>query len=194
MNENSYPQTRLNQGSALLRSVFLLVLGLGFIPLGLNFLPGIGIFIGAALIGIALFPWLKFPHRREVNVLIGSVSDNNLQSRVLPVAILSASRERDGFDFDPRQVNPASAVFGPLRAHPVEDMTDSQVYRRNLVDLNGDGVPDLLLYFSGDTAGISDDDGKVCLRARAWDGQRVQGCNKVDRGYESGLNELVEYR
>ncbi|MFZ2445041.1 MAG: hypothetical protein WAW37_01665 [Syntrophobacteraceae bacterium] len=185
---------RLENGSTLIRSVVLVVLGLVCIPLGFSFFPVVGIAAGTALVGAGIYPWLRSVRQRKVNVLIGAVSDNNLDSMRLPVAILSASKERDGFDFDPRQVDPASAVFGPLKAEPSEDMTDPRIYERNLVDLNDDGVPDLIFYFDGDTAGIGARDKEACLWAKTRDGERIYGCNRVEYGLESGLNEMIAYK
>ena len=91
---------------------------------------------------------VKFLHRNRVNVFIGSVSDNYLEDRRLPVAILSATKERDGFDFDPGRVDPSSVRVGPGKSRPVDDMSDPEIYTRSLVDLNDDGIPDLVLYFS----------------------------------------------
>lgn len=186
--------SRREKGSALIRSVILLVVGLGFIPLGMSFLPVIGILIGAVLMMAAIYPWVPIARKQRVKVLISTVSDNYLESMRLCAAILSATGERDGFDFDPGQVDPASVRFGPLRAPPSEDMSDPEVYRRSLVDLNNDGVPDLLLYFHGDTAGITADDRNACLQAKMRNGERIFGCGRVEYDYEGGLNEMVEYK
>jgi hypothetical protein len=186
-------ERRVKSGSVLIRSIVLFVLGLACIPLGLSFLPVFGILVGAGLIVLALYPWLNFLHSKNVNVMVGAVTDNNLGPMLMPVAILSASKERDGFDFDPSEVDPKSARFGPSGARPVEDMSNPEVYQRNLVDVNGDGIPDLLLYFEADTAGVTPCDKEACLSAKTRNGEKISGCNRVDHGYESGLNERLEY-
>ncbi len=185
---------RREKDPAPIGSIVLFALGLGFISLSLSFLPVIGILIGGAFMAAALYPWLPFFRQRKVKIEISAVSDNHLESIRLPVAILSATSERDGFDFDPGQVDPTSARFGPLKAAPSEDMSDPMIYRRNLVDVNNDGVPDLILYFDGDTAGVGAGTKEVCLWAKMRGGERIIGCNEVNYGYESGLNEMVEYK
>lgn len=186
-------ESRLEIGSAVIRSAFYSALGLLFIGLGMSFLPIIGILVGAVLLGVAVYPWMGSLRQRQVKVLIGSVTSNNLEPRRIPVAILSATKQRDGFDFDPRRVDPSSAVFGPLKARPLDDVTDPAAYERSLVDINEDGVPDLLLYFSGDEAGVGAEAGKLCLSARTLDGERIVGCNAMEFGYESGLVGKLEY-
>ena len=55
-------------------------------------------------------------------------------------------------------------------------MTDPEIYTRSLRDINDDGIPDLILYFSGDSAGINEKAEEVCVRAKTRDGERVFGC------------------
>jgi hypothetical protein len=72
-------------------------------------------------------------------------------------------------------------------------MSNEEIYARSLKDLNDDGIPDLILYFSGDSAGINEKVEEVCVRARTRDGERVFGCNSIEFGYESGLMRQLEY-
>lgn len=185
---------RTERGATLIRSIFLFALGLLCIPLGMTFLPVIGILVGGVLMAFAVYPYLTFFKLNTVRIRVGVVTTNNLGSMRLPVAILSASRERDGFDFDPRRIDPTSVRFGPHKAAPDEDMSDPKVWKRNLVDLNQDGIPDLMLYFSGDTAGITASTREACIRARTIDGERVFGCGKPEYGYDSGFNAELEYK
>ena len=149
-------EKKKEQGKVLIRSVLLCAVGLLFIAFGLSFLPIVGIVVGAGFLWFGLYPWVKFLHRQKANVLIGSVSDNYLLERRIPVVILSATKERDGFDFDPAHVDPSSVRIGPGKTGPVDDMSDPLIYERSLRDINEDGIPDLILYFSGDSAGINE--------------------------------------
>ncbi len=185
--------TKEERGWVLVRSVLLCAVGLLFIAFGFSFLPIIGIAAGAGFLWFGLYPWIKVLHRNKVNVLIGSVSDNNLEDRRIPVVILSATKERDGFDFDPGMVDPVSVRVGPGKVGSIDDMSDEIIYARSLKDLNGDGIPDLILYFSGDAAGIDEKVEEVCVRAKTRDGERVFGCNSIEFGYESGLMQQLEY-
>lgn len=186
-------ERKVEKGSALIRSLILLVIGMAFIPLGLSFLPGIGIAIGALLMVWALYPWLNTFHLKKVNIITSVVTDNYLDSKKIAVAILSAAKERDGFDFDPRRIDPSSAHFGPLKARPVDDMSDPGVYIRSFVDVNEDGIPDMVLYFSGDDAGVTAYTREACFRAKTWDGERIYGCNMLEFEYPSKLIEKLEY-
>ena len=181
------------QGRAVIRSVVLCTIGLLFIALGLSFLPIIGIVVGTVFLWFGLFPWVKIIPRKNVKVLVGSVTDNYLEGRRIPVAILSATKERDGFDFDPGRVDPGSVTIRPGNIGPVDDMTDPEVYARSLKDLNDDGIPDLILYFSGDSAGIDGKVKEVCVRAKTRDGERIIGCGEIEAGYESVLMRKLEY-
>lgn len=180
-------------GEAVIESVAFCVLGLFFIDLGLSLLPVVGIFLGAAFLWFGLYPWMNFLHRRNVNVLVGSVSDNYLQGKRIVVAILSAVQERDGFDFDPAQVDPRSVRVGPQNIGPIDDVGHPQTYARSLKDINDDGVPDLIMYFSADSARIDEKVRKVCVRAKSRDGERVVGCSAIDSGQESVLMRKLEY-
>ncbi len=181
------------QSKDLVRSVLLSAIGLLFIVLGMSFLPVIGLVLGVGFLWFGLSPWIHIAYQHKVKVMIGSVSDNYLESRRIPVAILSATRERDGFDFDPREVDPSSVRIGPGKVGPIDDTSDPVVYERSLRDLNDDGVPDLILYFSADSAGLNEKVEEVCVRARTWEGGRVIGCNAIDFGYDTELMEKLEY-
>ena len=87
---------------------------------------------------------------------------------------MSATKERDGFDFDPGLVDPTSVRVGPGKTGPVDDMSDPMIYERSLRDINEDGIADLILYFSADSAGINEKVEEVwCSRK---DQGRGKGC------------------
>ena len=186
-------RTKKQLGEELIRSVLLCAAGLLFIDLGLSLLPIIGIFLGAGFLWFGLYPWMNFLHRQDVKVLVGSVSDNYLEDKRIVVAILSAARERDGFDFDPAQVDARSVRVGEGKVGPIDDMGDPRTYARSLVDINDDGVPDLILYFSADSAGIDEKVERVCVRAKMHDGGRAVGCSAIGPGSQSVLMRKLEY-
>ncbi len=181
------------QWRVLISTVLLWTMGVFFIECGLSFLPIFGIAAGAGVLWFGIYPRMKIFHRNDVNVLIGSVSDNYLEGRTIPVAILSATKERDGFDFDPGRVDSCSVRIRPGNVGPVDDMADPVIYARSVRDINDDGIPDLIVYFSGDSAGINGKVGKVCVRAKTRDGERVFGCGVLETGYESVLMRKLEY-
>lgn len=181
------------QGRVLIRSVLLCTTGLFFIALGLRFFPIIGVAVGAGFLWFGLNAWMKNLHRSNVKVLVGSVSDNCLEGRTIPVVFLSAAKERDGFDFDPGRVDPCSVRIGPGNVGPVDDMSDPAIYARSLRDINDDGIPDLIVYFSGDSAGINGKVEEVCVRAKTRDGERLLGCGELEAGYQSVLMRKLEY-
>jgi len=185
--------TKEERGTVLIRSILFCPIGLLFIALGMSFLPVIGIIVGAGFLWFGLSPWLRFLRRNTVKVLVGSVSDNYLEDRRIPVAILSASEQRDGYYFDPGVVDPLSVRIGSGNARPVGDMTDPEVYGRSLRDINDDGIPDLILYFSADSAGMNEKVEEICVRAKTRDGERVFGCSQIETGYESALMKKLEY-
>lgn len=182
---------RSERGWALVQSLFLFTLGLACIALGLSFVPVVGILAGAALMSVALYPWMGFFRPRRVSIIVGGVSDNYLGSRWFAVAILSARQDRDGFDFDPRWIDPGSVRFGPHKSRPMENMSDPAIYNRNLVDINGDGTPDLILYFSGDESGVTSREKEACVRARTRGGGRIIGCGEVSAEFDMGSAEPV---
>ena len=46
--------------------------------------------------------------------------------------------------------------IGPGNVRPIDDMIDREIYARSLRDINDDGIPELILYFSGDSDGINE--------------------------------------
>jgi hypothetical protein len=45
--------------------------------------------------------------------------------------------------------------MGPGNVRPGDDMVDREIYACSLRDINDDGIPELILYFSGDSDGIN---------------------------------------
>jgi uncharacterized protein (TIGR02145 family) len=89
----------------------------------------------------------------------------NLKSRgVLPVAILSSE------GFDATDVDPETVVFGPGAAASS---------RSHFVDVNRDGLRDLMLFFKTQEVGLSKGDTEVCLGGETGEGVRIEGCANV---------------
>ena len=82
--------------------------------------------------------------------------------------------------------------IGPGNAGPVDDLTDPEVYARSLRDINDDGIPGLILFFSGDSAGINEMVEEICVRAKTWDGEMVFGCSEMEFGDRSLLMQKLE--
>ena len=72
-------------------------------------------------------------------------------------------------------------------------MTDPRTYAQSLRDINDDGVPDLIMNFSADSAGIDEKVERVCVRAKMRGGERIIGCSALERGAEPVLMRKLEY-
>jgi hypothetical protein len=89
----------------------------------------------------------------------------NLRSKgVIPVAILSTAT------FDARTVSLSSVVFGPDSASPI---------RNFFMDVNKDGLPDLVLHFRTQQAGLPAGDTQACLAGQTASGVPVEGCDQI---------------
>jgi hypothetical protein len=90
---------------------------------------------------------------------------------VIPVAVLGQP------SFDATSVNPASACFGDAESPAERDCT---VAPGSVVeDVNGDGIPDLVLHFDTLQTGIDAGDTQACLSALLVDGTPVSGCDSI---------------
>jgi hypothetical protein len=89
----------------------------------------------------------------------------NIKSRgILPVAILSTTT------FDARTVSLSSVKFGPRSA-----VTRST----SLMDVNKDGLPDLVIHFRIPQTGLHAADTQACLAGQTSSGLPVQGCDSI---------------
>lgn len=59
-------------------------------------------------------------------------------------------------------------------------MSDPDIYARSLKDLNDDGIPDLMVYFSTSCDGVREKVERKCVSAKTRDGERIFGCNEMD--------------
>ena len=49
----------------------------------------------------------------------------------------------------------------------------------HIVDVNGDGRPDLLLYYDTNQTGSEPGDTQACLNGETFDGVEVEGCDAI---------------
>ena len=182
---------RSKTGNKVLASVFLLAAGLAFIPFGMTVLPVIGVASGIGLMLAAIYPWVATRHAKSIKVKLESVADGCLNPRLIVATLHGSSAAKgDEVDFNPVDVEPKSLRLGPQKARPVEDMNDPAIFGRNLSGADRDGVPDLLVVFQGDEAGISLAAQQACIHARTKNGEYVLGCDSIHSVVKS--NHLVE--
>ena len=85
----------------------------------------------------------------------------------VPVAVLGTE------SFDAASIDTDTLMFGPDRTAP--EVTPAPRLR----DVNADGYLDLVAFFRGDAAGITDTDTEVCLFDDTLDGERLLGCDAI---------------
>jgi hypothetical protein len=85
----------------------------------------------------------------------------------VPVAVLGTE------SFDAASIDTDTLMFGPDRTAP--ETTPAPRLR----DVNADGYLDLVAFFRGDAAGITDTDTEVCLLGDTLGGERLLGCDAI---------------
>lgn len=92
---------------------------------------------------------------------------NPLSRGVIPVAILGSEL------LDVSDVDPSTLAFGPEGAPPA--------HRRggHVVDVNGDGFPDLLSHYRTQESGLAFGDPEACVSGELLDGTSFEGCAAV---------------
>ncbi|MBW2693221.1 MAG: hypothetical protein JRE57_11400 [Deltaproteobacteria bacterium] len=85
----------------------------------------------------------------------------------VPVAVLGSE------SFDAASIDIDTLMFGPDRTIP------EAAPAPRLRDVNADGHLDLVAFFRGDAAGITDTDTEVCLLGDTLDGERLLGCDAI---------------
>jgi hypothetical protein len=84
---------------------------------------------------------------------------------LIPVALIGRA------NFDVGTVQSGSIAFGPNRAAPVRD--------GRVRDVNGDGYPDLVVYFRTPETGIGSSTSEACLTVQTIDGTTFEGCDTI---------------
>jgi hypothetical protein len=161
----------------------LVVVALPFIALGVVWLPVIGFLIAFGVLALILFP---FGTRREVNIVVGVQPRSRVQlpeaesADTMPVVILSRSAAgEDERPFDATHIRTDSVRFGPGEAKPIGNPQDPLEAAALRQDMNGDGIVDLVLYFSKDETGISDETDTVCVTGETLEGEYFRGCGHL---------------
>src|SRR5262249_27544474 len=91
---------------------------------------------------------------------------------VIPVAILTTDT------FDATTVDPSTVCFGDANNPERRDCTEVHG-TGHIVDVNGDGRPDLLLHYETNQTGIEPGDTQACLNGETFDGAEVEGCDAI---------------
>jgi hypothetical protein len=84
----------------------------------------------------------------------------------VPVAILSSST------FDAKTVNFKTLTFGPKNAPALDKQADFK-------DVNGDGIPDLVVHFDNTKTGITKGATQACLTGKTSSGLAITGCDAI---------------
>src|SRR2546426_4710117 len=102
----------------------------------------------------------------EIRGQIGLIAKIKVRRAINPRShVVIAVPPRSSPDFDARSVDPASVRFGPALA---------QAVKTHLVDVNGDGLADLLLHFRTQATGIRCGDKSVGLVAVTSTGLQIE--------------------
>lgn len=163
-----------------------LTVALGFLALGVTWLPVIGILLALPFIFLGTTFLTERPYELPVKISIeeqqlGVLEHNALGTRgLIPVAILSTSRERgDRFDFDALTMDSATVSFGPKKAKPVDVVSAPEELQEHQRGTNAGGERDRIFYFPFERTGISDETKEVCIMGRTREGEIVRGCTNI---------------
>jgi uncharacterized delta-60 repeat protein len=124
----------------------------------------------------ALARYLGAPSAISVVVDVKPGTEHNvvrLQDHgVVPVAILTTT------SFDAATVDSASVCFGDAEDPSRRDCTEKHG-SGHLEDVNGDGMPDLLLHYEVQETGIDAGDTQACLSGTTHAGNAIEGCDRI---------------
>jgi uncharacterized delta-60 repeat protein len=124
----------------------------------------------------ALVRYLGAPSAITVVVDVKPGNEDNVvplkSNGVVTVAILTTD------SFDAATVDPASVCFGDAE-DPAQRACNEKHGQGHLVDVNGDGRPDLLLHYDVEQTGIDAGDVQACLTGETHTGNAIEGCDRI---------------
>ena len=162
-------------------STSLFIVGLGFVVLGLTFIPIVGLIVGVTCIAFAAALW-AVGGETNISVLAGNfVEGDKVAGGVIPLAILSMSKEKgDVGDFDATTIDVDTMRIGPRETVPLRHPAEGGFEAVQVRDVNADGDRDLVVHFSADEAGVTPDTKVICFTGRTKGGAPIQGCGHLD--------------
>jgi hypothetical protein len=98
---------------------------------------------------------------------------NPKSNGVVPVALLG----NEGVDVE--EVDVTTLEFGPDGALSAHDLTDPDVYRDHMQDVNGDGYMDLVCHYRQKLVGLLSGDTDACLTGKLHAGRPFEACDSV---------------
>jgi uncharacterized delta-60 repeat protein len=124
----------------------------------------------------ALARYLGTPSAVTVVVDVKPGNEDNVvplkSNGVVTVAILTTD------SFDAATVDPTSVCFGDAE-DPAQRACTEKHGQGHLVDVNGDGRPDLLLHYDIAQTGIDAGDVQACLTGETYAGTAIEGCDRI---------------
>ena len=111
----------------------------------------------------------------EIDIKPGSDPNgvNPKSMGLAPYAILGTD------DFDVTTVDVTTLGFGPGGAQPAHDLTRPGIYAGHLVDVNDDGLTDLVVHVVQKQAELVKGDTEACVFGATLDGVPFLGCDSI---------------